>query len=138
MVAKSIAHFDSNLAEIEKPELKVVLGILNRARLDAEAGDISALAFLITEGEKLENYIFSKDGPATGRWNNASPSLEFSKRIWQKIQNGDIIPFWSNKEDLAEDLAGIKIPGKPHEGNRKIDYNTFPMFAELEKVDIEN
>lgn len=128
-MAKTIKHFDAALNEIDpnKPELKIILAVLNAAKVDAQNGDLSALCFLITQGEELEQYIFSKDGPSTGRWNNVSPSLEFAKRIWAKIQSGQIKANWGFDQNEFNAIMKPQLDG----------FDGLPMLEKLEELDTD-
>jgi hypothetical protein len=123
----TITHFDTRLRDIASPEVKLALAILNQAKNDAEGGDMSALCFLVTHGEELESYILPGDYPSVNRWENSSPSLEFAKRIWVKIQGGEIKANWGIVETEFKSIMTPETEPDP----------VYPLFVELDRLDSE-
>lgn len=87
----------SRLNSIAEPETKLALALLFEAKKDASRGDLSALAFLLTDGVRLADLIVPQSlDTSTNRANHHI--VKFCKGIWANVQSGKLQPRWADKE----------------------------------------
>ena len=93
-----------------KPEKALALAILNKAREDAENGDLSALTFLLLDGLRLEELILNDAGfdSRNPSDNYRSPILEFVKRTWQKLEEDQNSTFFDDNA-LAKEIRLLRL-----------------------------
>ncbi len=91
---------------------RLALSILEAAKSEADQGDISALSFLIMDGQSLEELLLPKSQIDRNEKVESSPVLEFCRRTWEKVLKGEIVPKWADLEIMREySQAGFSIPG---------------------------
>lgn len=92
---RKLTNLDVHLNDVTSPEKRLALAILNGAKEQASKGDMAALAFLITAGLDLEAYMLpSRLEDAAGD----SLVLEFCKKVWAKVESGELKPNWATKD----------------------------------------
>lgn len=104
---KPLTFFDHKLNRIIEPEHKLSLAILNSAKLAADSGDVGAIIFLIVYGSQLEDLLLPGYDDTK---QNHNLTMEFCKKVWGKIESGQLKAKWASKE-LEKDFLDI-LKGK--------------------------
>ena len=104
-VGHNIKHTNGKIvSSVTQPEKALALAILNKAKEDAENGDIAALAFLLLDGLRLESLIMPYQ-ELDRRQPADSMVLRFVEKTWQKLEKDG---HFFDKNTLAKEVKKLR------------------------------
>jgi hypothetical protein len=104
---RKLSHTHGHIVhDVASPEKSLALAILNKAKEEAEDGDIAALTFLLLDGQRLEQLILNDifDQRETV---SESPVFRFVERTWARLEQDEDAHFF-NDGILAKELRLLR------------------------------
>lgn len=91
----------------QSPYAQILFGMINKARIDAETGDVSAILWLLNDAAIYLDLLYGGTGHArnkNGEYDYALSKVifEFAKRQWLRIANGEIQANYGGEQLLAQ------------------------------------
>lgn len=89
------------------PYAQILFGMINKARLDAETGDVSAILWLLNDAAIYLDLLYGGSGHARNKngeydYNLSQVIFEFAKKQWLRIANGEIQANYGGEQLLAQ------------------------------------